>query len=129
VSWYFALCSVAFLVGATLLLIRRLRLSVGGARTTGEVVDYSTRMRSTPGERPSHMPHVRFVGADLREHTFISRMGASPERWPVGTCLPVVFLESDPKRAEIATPARLWVAPAAMYLLAAGAAFAAYGAA
>jgi len=100
-----------------------------GARTSGEVVSYTTRMRASRGEREQHMPHVRFVAADMREHTFISRMGAKPSRWPVGTSVPVAFLERDPSRAEIATWARLWVAPAALYLFAAAMAYVAYTAA
>ena len=75
------------------------------------------------------MPHVRFVAADMREHTFVSRMGAKPARWPVGTSVPVAFLADDPSRAEIATFARLWTAPAALYLFAAGIAYAALTAA
>ena len=65
----------------------------------------------------------------MREHTFVSRMGAKPSRWPVGTSVPVAFLERDPSRAEIATWARLWIAPAALYLFAAAMAYAAYTAA
>ena len=128
-TWYFGICALALFVGATLLLVARARLSLFGARTTGEVVAYTTRMRSTRGERPSHMPHVRFVGPDMREHTFVSRMGAKPSRWPVGTSVPVAFLERDPSRAEIATWGRLWTAPAVLYLFAAVMAYAAYTAA
>ena len=93
------------------------------------MVAYTTRLRATRGEREQHMPHVRFVGPDMREHTVVSRMGASPARWPVGTSVPVAFLERDPSRAEIATFGRLWTAPAVLYLFAAGVAWAAYTAA
>ena len=41
----------------------------------------------------------------------------------------MAFLTGDPSRAEIATFARLWVAPAALYLFAAVIAYAAYTAA
>ncbi len=128
-SWYFGLCALALFVGATVLLVSRARLSVFGARTSGEVVSYSTRMRASRGEREQHMPHVRFVADDMREHTFVSRMGAKPARWPVGTSVPVAFITGDPSRAEIATFARLWTAPAALYLFAAVMAYAAYTAA
>ncbi len=128
-SWYFAFCAVALCVGATFLLVARVRLSLLGARTSGEVVSYTERMRSSPGERTSYMPHVRFVADDMREHTFVSRMGAKPARWPVGTSVPVAFITGDPSRAEIATFARLWTAPAALYLFAAVMAYAAYTAA
>lgn len=90
--------------------------------------DCSERMRSSPGGKRQFMPHVRFVGPGLREHTFVSRMGASPSRWPVGAEVPVTFVERDTRRAEIATLARLWAAPLAMYVLAAGAAWAALSA-
>jgi len=126
VSWYLGICSAVLLVGATALLVGRARLSLFGARTTGEVVGYTTRMRASRGERASHMPHVRFVGSDMRSHTLVSRMGARPSRWPVGTTVPVAFMEGDPSRAEIATFARLWAAPAALYVFAA---VLAYGAA
>ncbi len=128
-SWYLGICALALFVGATFLLVARARLSLFGARTTGEVVAYTTRMRATRGERTQHMPHVRFVGPDMREHTLVSRMGAKPARWPVGTSLPVAFLERDPSRAEIATFARLWLAPAALYGFAAVLAYAAHTAA
>ena len=127
-SWYLGICAAALFCGATMLLVQRARLTLFGARTTGEVVAYTTRMRTRRG-RPDQMPHVRFVGSDMREHVLVSRMGARPERWPVGTALPVAFLERDPERAEIATWARLWSAPAAMYLLAAGLAYGALTAA
>jgi len=129
VSWYFGFCAAWLSLGATFLLVSRARLSLFGARTSGEVVSYTERMRSSRGERTSHMPHVRFVADDMREHTFVSRMGAEPSRWPVGTSVPVAFLEHDPSRAEIATWARLWIAPAALYLFAAVVAYAAYTAA
>jgi hypothetical protein len=129
VSWYFGICASALFVGATFLLVARARLSLFGARTSGEVVAYTERMRSTRGEKTSYMPHVRFVAADMQEHTFVSRMGAKPARWPVGTSVPVAFLSGDPSRAEIATWGRLWTAPAVLYLFAAGMAYAAYTAA
>jgi len=129
VSWYFGICALALFAGATFLLVARARLSLFGARTSGEVVSYTERMRSSRGEKTSYMPHVRFVAADMREHTFVSRMGAQPSRWPVGTSVPVAFLERDPSRAEIATWGRLWIAPAALYLFAAAMAYAAYTAA
>ena len=128
-SWYFGICALALFVGATFLLVARARLSLFGARTSGEVVAYTERMRSDRGEKASYMPHVRFVAADMREHTFVSRMGASPARWPVGTSVPVAFLERDPSRAEIATWGRLWTAPVVLYLFAAVAAYAAHTAA
>ena len=93
------------------------------------MVAYTTRMRASRGEREQHIPHVRFVGSDMREHTLVSRMCASPARWPVGTSVPVAFLERDPSRAEIATWGRLWTAPLALYLFAAVMAYAAYAAA
>ena len=128
-SWYLAICALALFAGATFLLVARARLSLFGARTTGEVVAYTKRMRASRGEREQHMPHVRFAGSDMREHTLVSRMGASPARWPVGTSVPVAFLERDPSRAEIATWGRLWTAPLALYLFAAVMASAAYAAA
>ena len=128
-SWYFGICALALFAGATFLLVARARLSLFGARTSGEVVSYTERMRSSRGEKTSYMPHVRFVAADMREHTFVSRMGAQPSRWPVGTSVPVAFVASDPSRAEIATWGRLWIAPAALYLFAAAMAYAAYTAA
>jgi hypothetical protein len=129
VSWYLGICALALFAGATFLLVARARLSLLGARTTGEVVAYTTRMRTSRGEREQHMPQVRFVGPGMREHTLVSRMSASPARWPVGTSVPVAFLERDPSRAEIATWGRLWTAPVVLYLFAAGVAFAAYTAA
>ena len=42
----------------------------------GEVVANTTRMRASRGDRAQHMPHVRFLGPDMREHTLVSRKGA-----------------------------------------------------
>ena len=127
-SWYLGICAAAVFFGATLLLVQRARLSLFGARTTGEVVAYTTRMSARRG-RADQMPHVRFVGPDMRSHELVSSMSANPARWPIGTTVPVAFLSHDPARAEIATWARLWAAPTAMLLFAAGLAFAALTAA
>ena len=107
-----------FNVGAWLL-VKRLRLCFG-ERAQGEVTGYVARMRSRAGERRAWMPIVRFGSLQHGQREFVSRMGANPAKWPVGTRVPVAFSASDPKAAEIATPARLWLAPAAFWLLAIG---------
>ena len=58
-SWYLEICALALLAGATFLLVSRARLSLFGARTSGEVVSYTERMRSSRGERRSSPANER----------------------------------------------------------------------
>ena len=47
-------------------------------------------------------------------------MSADPKRWPEGTLIPVAYAAGRPDLAEIATTARLWLAPIALLLFALG---------
>jgi hypothetical protein len=105
--------------GGAWLLLARLQLFLG-VRAQGEVVGYVRRMRSRAGSRIMFMPLVRYGSLHHGEREFQSRMSAYPERWPVGTELPVAYSETDPAAPEIATPVRLWLAPIALWLFGIG---------
>ena len=108
---------ILFNVGAWLFL-KRLRLCFGD-RAAGEITGYVQRMPSKRSSKPVFMPRVRYGCLDHGQQEFVSRMNADPERWPVGTRLPVAYSPTDPSIAEIATPARLWLAPAIFLIFAA----------
>jgi hypothetical protein len=117
-SAYMTICAVVlFNVGAWVFL-KRLRLCLGG-RAEGEIVGYTERMRSHRSAPPMYMPRIRYWSLQHGQCEFQSRMGASPKRWPVGTRVSVAYSETDPSVAEIATPARLWLAPAIFWMFAA----------
>ena len=130
-SWYFGICALALFVGATFLLVARARLSLFGARTTrrgGRLHDADARVRA--GSARSHMPHVRFVGPDMREHTLRLAHGREPGalagRHERAGRVPRSAIRREPRSRR---SRRLWAAPAALYLFAAGLAYAAYTAA
>ena len=101
-SWYFGICAVALFVGATFLLVARARLSLFGARTTGEVVAYTSGCARPRGAGERHAARALRRRRHARAHLRLAH-GREPARWPVGTSVPVAFLEGDPSRAEIAT--------------------------
>lgn len=118
-SSYAASCAILLFVGGAWLFTKRIRLAIG-ERAQGEVTGYVTGMRTSRGSRITQMPKVQYGSLEHGEQEFVSRMSADPERWPVGTRLPVAYSPSDPSAAEIATFARLWLAPLAFWLLAGG---------
>jgi hypothetical protein len=123
-SAYLSVCAILLFNGGAWLSVKRMRLCFG-QRAEGEVVGYVERMQHRAGSRPTFMPKVSYASLQHGQQQFVSRMSASPRRWPVGTRLPVAFLSSHPATAEIATPARLWMAPAMVWIMAAGVLFAA----
>jgi len=92
-------------------------MSTGG-RAQGEITGYVARMQSGRAGRIMYMPKVRYGSLHHGEREFVSRMSANPERWPVGTRLPIAYSTSDPAAAEIATFARMWLAPLVFWLFA-----------
>jgi len=116
---YAAACAILLFSAGAWLFLKRLRLSLGD-RAQGEITGYVTRMRPRAVSKTMFMPKVRYGCLQHGRHEFVSRMSADPESWPVGTRVPVAFSAADPAGAEIATLARLWLAPLAFWILAAG---------
>ena len=116
-SIYATAIAVIRFTTAAWLLVKRLRLCFG-ERAQGEVVAYVERMRSRAASPIMYMPRLKYRTLQHGEQEFVSRMSANPSRWPVGTHLPVAYSAFDPSLAEIATPARLWLAPAIFFLFA-----------
>ena len=102
--------AIMLLIAAWLFWVRA-RLWWAGERTTGEVVAYSTRPPSRRGYKPYYMPRVRFNEPSGTPRDFISTTSADPQRWPVGTRVPVAFGADGSGKAEIAVPWRFWSGP------------------
>ena len=127
VSWYFGICALALFAGVMFLLVALARLSLFGARTSGEVVSDTRRMRASRGERAAHAARALRRRLTCASTPSSGAWAPKPARWPVGTSLPVAFLERGTLFACGRSPcmfSRLGIAPAALY----GAAIVAYAA-
>jgi hypothetical protein len=124
VKLYLVIVGAAFLVGATWLAVRTAMLVRRGVRTSAEVAGW-TGARERPGLMWHYFPRLRFCDSTGREREFTSSFGYASEKWPVGHRLPILVHPRRPDRVELAAPLRLWLAPAAIALLGAGALFAA----
>ena len=125
VATYLAWAGLGLAALALFLSFTRIRLRLTGTRTQGRVIGYVNRLQADRSDSPGQMPRIRYSGRD-GQREFVSRMGARPERWPVGTILPVLYRPGT-SEAEIATRGRLWVAPLAAWLMALVAFAAAFG--
>jgi hypothetical protein len=114
---YLCVIGAAFAAIAVGLFVKRVRISAG-PRADGQVIGYVSRMANRPSWQ-HYMPLVRFTPRGGTPVEFQSRMGADPARWPEGTPVPVAYREERPDHAEIATAARLWLAPPMLLLFAA----------
>lgn len=101
------------------LAVKRIRINAG-ERADGRIVGYTERMKQHVGDRPQFMPRVSFHPRGGPAVEFQSRMGADPKRWPEGTPVPVAYRADRPQDAEIASWARLWLAPIVIALMAGG---------
>lgn len=110
-SGYLTVCSAALLTLAAWLVVTRARLWWWGERTTGEIIRYTERMRSRPGEKIHHMPQVRFTDDRGMLRDFTSTTSADPAKWPVGTHVAVIFAKNDADKAEIGLPLLFWRGP------------------
>jgi hypothetical protein len=109
-SVYMALIGAALGVLGLVLLIRRARLLIVGRRVVGEVVGWGReRMPDLPSS--AFMPRVRFVTAEGVAQEFQSTVSANPDRWPIGTPVPVLYAPERPKDAQIAIAWRFWAGP------------------
>jgi hypothetical protein len=113
---YLCIVGAAFAAIAVGLFVRRLQIHAG-PRADGQVVGYATRLSHRPSRR-QYMPLVRFTPRGCAPVEFQSRMGADPVRWPEGTPVPVAYRAEHPSHAEIATAARLWLAPPLLLMFA-----------
>ena len=107
VSWMLVLVGVAMLM---LVVGRDARLAFFGERTQGRVVEPSEPglfAASGSGGVPKVM-HVRFTPKEGAEVTFrVSSTFRSAHL--AGEVVPVVYLESDPRRAQIHTMKQVWL--------------------
>jgi uncharacterized protein DUF3592 len=117
---YFLLIGAALLVGAAWLTVRTAVLVRWGVRISAEVAGW-TRRRDPESRTWSYFPRLRFRDLAGREREFTSSFGYTREKWPVGHRLSVLVHPRQPDRVELAQPLRLWLAPAAVALLGAGA--------
>ena len=111
ISLYMALGGGAFAVLGLALLARRVGLLLGGRRADGEVVGWGREIMDDPPSS-AFMPRVRFVTADGEAQEFQSRVSANPDRWPIGTTVPVLYRPKRPEDAQIAIAWRFWAGPA-----------------
>jgi hypothetical protein len=114
---YLCILGAVFAAGAIGLFAKRLRISAG-PRADGRIVGYRRRIQQRRAMKPQYMPLVRFTPRGREPVEFQSRTSADPARWPEGTLVPVAYRPDFPDQAEIATPARLWLAPLALLLFA-----------
>jgi hypothetical protein len=113
VAIYLALAGAMLLSGGIVLLAARVRLAVG-ARARGRIVGYVERMQQRRGLKKQFMPVVRFQPHAGPEIEFRSRMGSASKGLPIGETVSVAYRSDRPEAAEIATAARLWLAPIVM---------------
>jgi Protein of unknown function (DUF3592) len=121
---YFVLIGAALLVAAAWLAVRTAVLVRWGLRLPAEVTGW-TGARERKGRVWHYFPRLRFRDSAEHDREFTSSFGYTREKWPVGHRLPVLVHPRRPDRVELAQPLRLWLAPAAIALLGAGALFAA----
>ena len=115
------LCFVGSVLAAAAigLFVKRPRISAG-LRADGRIIGYHQRIQHRRVMKSQYMPLVRFTPRGHAAVEFQSRMSADPKRWPEGTLIPVAYAVGRPDLGEIATTARLWLAPIALLLFALG---------
>jgi hypothetical protein len=118
-SGYLSICAVVALVAAILLSRRAWRLGAGH-RAIGMITGYRQRTRARRTSAHHFMPVFRFE-AGGRSREVQSRVGTRrPDRLPPGSAVAVRYDPANPELAEIDTPGRAWLGPAAFVVLAAG---------
>ena len=116
---YCSLMGAIFAAVALWLLVRRMRIAAG-LRAQGQIVSYRQVRKQHVREVTQFQPTVRFQPRGGPPVEFESQVSADPEAWKIGHPVPVAYCATDPRQAEIATAARLWLAPPALLLLALG---------
>jgi hypothetical protein len=114
---YLCILGAVFVTGAIGLLAKRLKISAG-RRADGRIVGYHQRTQRRRAMKPQYMPLVSFTPRGRDPVEFQSRMSADPTHWPERTLVPVAYRADFPDQAEIATAARLWLAPLVFLLFA-----------
>jgi hypothetical protein len=117
---YLAVVSVVCAVFGFVLLWRRIALFLSGGRTSGSFV----RWHESGLRRKSYAPVVRFVGRDGVEREFVG--GPAATRVKERPYYPVIYPLQEPEKAMVYTFLAYWAAPLAFFILAAGAAVAAW---
>jgi hypothetical protein len=105
--------SIALLVGLAALALR-IRLMVGGVRTTGTVVDGRRHLNLRPGETASVTvkPVIKVRDHATREVFFFeSSFSSSFTRIRIGEQVPVRYLPTDHEVAEVDRLLPMWFFP------------------
>jgi len=105
---YFALMSLACMVFAAGLAIRRFAVWMGGVTTTGTIRGHQT---VTTEDGVCYVPVVEFLDAQGVLRQFVSGSGDFPRRRDSGTLVKVVYQQSNPSRAYICSFWHLWITP------------------
>jgi hypothetical protein len=121
-NWLAIYCSAigAIMVAIALwLFLRRIGMATG-LRAQGQIIAYREMRKQHVGQLTRYQPVVRFQPRGGAPVEFLSEMSADPQRWTIGRPVPVAYRETQPDQAEIASTARLWLAPLVLLLLALG---------
>ena len=98
------LVGLGLLVGSGILLAMSLNYVLNGVATEGVIVDHRLRPRG------GHAPVVAYL-ADGEEYRFVASTSLSPEIYPVGREVVVLYLPDDPGEATIADFIQLYLFP------------------
>jgi hypothetical protein len=111
---YLTVVGIAFLVLATVLLVRRLSALMQGASALGSVQGHEMRRLD---EAVYYHPIVEFNDSSGHRHRFTSVAGRSVKTPEVGTHVRVRYVRNDPNVAYIESFLHMWAAPLGCALL------------
>jgi hypothetical protein len=96
------------LVGV-MLFVRVRRFVAGALRAQGKVISLTAHMH---GGRATYSPVINFTARDGREYEFNDPVSSRPASYRVGDRVEVLYDWQDASRARLASPVRLYLAPA-----------------
>ena len=97
------------LLVAVLLFVRVRRFVAGALRAQGTVISLTQHMH---GSRATYSPVVSFTARDGREFEFHDPISSRPASHKIGDRVEVLYDWQDASRARLASPVRLYLAPA-----------------
>jgi hypothetical protein len=104
-----------FLLGIGAMLFVRVRRFVAGAlRAQGTVISLAAHMH---GSRATYSPVISFTANDGREIEFNDPVSSRPAGYHIGDRVEVLYDWQDHSRARLASPFRLYLAPAIVSFL------------
>ncbi len=111
---YFAVIGSLCIIASVVLMLRRIRVLLGGAVASGVVIGHESRRVD---ESESFLPVIRFQDSKGVDFEFTSVAGRAVARPATGSQVRVRFLPSNPKNAYISTILHMWAAPLALAVL------------